>query len=173
VFGPIMVWSFVGTGLYAWHRRPASRVGLLMVLLGFAWCVAALSFANSRLVFSFALVFGGLWGDVFLPRPGTRTAAQQSRPAAFHVAVTNRGVLRRLRSADQRREVRPATEATVVVRTTGGRVTIEVTDDGVGGADAGRGSGLSGLTDRVTALDGTLAVQSPADGGTQVRRDPV
>jgi hypothetical protein len=31
VFGPIVVWSFVGTGLYAWHRRPASRVGLLML----------------------------------------------------------------------------------------------------------------------------------------------
>jgi signal transduction histidine kinase len=66
IFGPIVVCSFVGTGLYAWHRRPESRVGLLMILLGFAWCIAALAFANSRLVFSFSLVFGGLWGGVFL-----------------------------------------------------------------------------------------------------------
>jgi signal transduction histidine kinase len=66
VFGPIVMWSFVGTGLYAWRRRPASRVGLLMVLLGFAWGVAALSFANSRFVYTFAAVFGGLWGGVFL-----------------------------------------------------------------------------------------------------------
>jgi hypothetical protein len=42
VFGPIVVASFVGTGLYAWRRRPESRVRMLMVLLGFAWCVAAL-----------------------------------------------------------------------------------------------------------------------------------
>jgi signal transduction histidine kinase len=66
VCGPIVVWSFVGTGLYAWRARPESRVGALMVLLGFAWCVAALSFANSPVLFSFALVFGGIWGGVFL-----------------------------------------------------------------------------------------------------------
>jgi signal transduction histidine kinase len=66
IAGPIVVWSFVGTGLYAMRRRPDSRVGLLMVALGFAWCVAALAFANSRLAFTFALVFGGLWGGVFL-----------------------------------------------------------------------------------------------------------
>ena len=66
IFGPLVVLSFVGTGLYAWRRRPESRAGLLMVLLGFAWCLAALSFANSRLVFSFALIAGGLWGGLFL-----------------------------------------------------------------------------------------------------------
>jgi signal transduction histidine kinase len=66
MFGPLVVWSFVGTGLYAARRRPASRVGVLMVLLGFAWCLPALSFANSRLVYSLALVVGGLWGGVFL-----------------------------------------------------------------------------------------------------------
>ena len=54
------------TGLYATHRRPASRVGLLMVALGFAWCVAAISLANSALAFSVGLVMGGLWGGVFL-----------------------------------------------------------------------------------------------------------
>ena len=37
VFGPVVGWSFVGTGLYAWRRRPESRFGLLMVLVGFAW----------------------------------------------------------------------------------------------------------------------------------------
>ena len=47
VLEPIVVWSFVGTGLYATHRRPGSRVGILMVALGFAWCVAAISLANS------------------------------------------------------------------------------------------------------------------------------
>ena len=66
VLGPIVVWSFVGTGLYATHRRPGSRIGLLMVALGFAWCVAAVSLANSALAFSFGLVAGGVWGGVFL-----------------------------------------------------------------------------------------------------------
>jgi signal transduction histidine kinase len=66
VLGPIVVLSFVGTGLYATHRRPGSRIGMLMVALGFAWCVAAISLANSALAFSFGLVASGLWGGVFL-----------------------------------------------------------------------------------------------------------
>jgi signal transduction histidine kinase len=66
VFAPIVVWSFVGTGLYATHRRPGSRVGILMVALGFAWCIAAISLANSAFAFSLGLVVGGLWGGVFL-----------------------------------------------------------------------------------------------------------
>ena len=66
ILGPLVAWSFVGTGLYAWRRRPESRTGALMVLLGFAWCVAALVFSNSRLLYSFSLVLGGLWGGVFL-----------------------------------------------------------------------------------------------------------
>ncbi|HYH88456.1 MAG TPA: hypothetical protein VEX67_04440, partial [Solirubrobacteraceae bacterium] len=37
VFAPLVGWSFVGTGLYAWQRRPDSRFGLLMTLVGFAW----------------------------------------------------------------------------------------------------------------------------------------
>ena len=66
VLGPIVVWSFVGTGLYATHRRPGSRVGVLMVALGFAWCVAAIALANSAFAFSLGLVAGGLWVGVFL-----------------------------------------------------------------------------------------------------------
>ena len=43
-----------------------------------------------------------------------------------------------------------------------------VTDDGCGGADPALGTGLRGLRDRLAALDGTLAVHSPADGGTRI-----
>jgi PAS domain S-box-containing protein len=50
-----------------------------------------------------------------------------------------------------------------------GVVTAEVSDDGVGGADPARGSGLRGLADRVEALDGRLVVDSPAGKGTSVR----
>jgi signal transduction histidine kinase len=48
-------------------------------------------------------------------------------------------------------------------------VTVEVSDDGAGGADPGQGSGLRGLADRLAALDGTLDVESPAGEGTRVR----
>jgi len=47
----------------------------------------------------------------------------------------------------------------------------EIADDGAGGADHARGSGLRGLADRVEALGGTLAVVSPAGGGTVVRAE--
>jgi signal transduction histidine kinase len=66
IFGPAVGWSFIGTGLYAWRRRPESRTGELMVWLGFAWFVAALHFANAPLPYSLSLVAGGLWGGVFL-----------------------------------------------------------------------------------------------------------
>jgi signal transduction histidine kinase len=59
-----------------------------------------------------------------------------------------------------------ATEATVAVRRSNGRVTVDVSDDGVGGADAAGGSGLRGLADRLAALDGTLRLDSPAGHGT-------
>jgi signal transduction histidine kinase len=49
-----------------------------------------------------------------------------------------------------------------------GAARVEVVDDGIGGADASRGSGLRGLADRVEALDGRLGVESPAGAGTRV-----
>jgi signal transduction histidine kinase len=49
-----------------------------------------------------------------------------------------------------------------------GRVVLTVADDGVGGADPSRGSGLRGLADRVEALGGRLRVESPPGAGTRV-----
>ena len=66
IFGPAVLLSFVGTGLYAWRRRPESRIGALMVLLGFAWFLFTLESSNSPLVHTSSLVTGGLWGGVFL-----------------------------------------------------------------------------------------------------------
>jgi len=43
-----------------------------------------------------------------------------------------------------------------------------VSDDGVGGADPARGSGITGLTDRIQALGGRLQLSSPPGGGTRV-----
>ena len=61
-----------------------------------------------------------------------------------------------------------ATHAQVVVRRAGEDVEVVVADDGVGGARVGAGSGLRGLEDRLAALDGTLAVESPRGGGTRL-----
>ena len=59
--------------------------------------------------------------------------------------------------------------AEVRITTVNGFLAVEVSDDGVGGADPRRGSGLRGLADRVSALDGRLEVNSPPGRGTTVR----
>jgi len=62
-----------------------------------------------------------------------------------------------------------ASHATVRLALEADGLVVEVADDGVGGAQAAAGSGLSGLTDRVTAIGGALAVTSLPGHGTQVR----
>ena len=59
-----------------------------------------------------------------------------------------------------------ATRANVTVRRSGDRLTVQVEDDGVGGASLVEGSGLAGLRDRVGALDGELHLLSPEGGPT-------
>jgi signal transduction histidine kinase len=61
-----------------------------------------------------------------------------------------------------------ATSAQVKGFVDGGRLHLEVRDDGVGGAKLGRGSGLLGLQDRAGALDGELRVESPPGAGTVI-----
>jgi signal transduction histidine kinase len=61
-----------------------------------------------------------------------------------------------------------ATAVAVRADQVGGVLTVEVADDGVGGADASRGSGLRGLADRVAVVDGALQVESPSGGGTRL-----
>jgi len=62
-----------------------------------------------------------------------------------------------------------ATHARVAVAREGGRLRVEVADDGGGGADPAAGTGLRGLADRVAALDGRLEVESVPGRGTTVR----
>jgi signal transduction histidine kinase len=64
-----------------------------------------------------------------------------------------------------------AQAATVEVTHADGFLVVEVSDDGRGGADTERGSGLRGLADRVEALEGRLRVWSPAGAGTRVRAE--
>jgi signal transduction histidine kinase len=57
----------------------------------------------------------------------------------------------------------------VTVMRSNGHVNVQVSDDGVGGADPAHGSGLRGLSDRVAALDGRLELTSARGDGTTVR----
>jgi PAS domain S-box-containing protein len=63
-----------------------------------------------------------------------------------------------------------ASTAWVRIAVSDDRYTIEVRDDGIGGASArSDGSGLTGLRDRIGALNGTMDILSPAEGGTVLR----
>jgi signal transduction histidine kinase len=59
-----------------------------------------------------------------------------------------------------------ASAVDIVIEEAGGTLTVRVSDDGVGGADASRGSGLTGLRDRVEAVGGSMTLDSPAGVGT-------
>jgi signal transduction histidine kinase len=98
------------------------------------------------------------------PVPVQLTVELEERPAAtveaigyFVVAEALTNVARHSRAA----------HASVTVRREGhGPVWISVVDDGVGGADPDRGTGLRGLADRVSGVDGQLSVDSPVGGPT-------
>lgn len=61
-----------------------------------------------------------------------------------------------------------ATAATVTIRRFGDLLFIDIEDDGVGGAHSNRGSGLAGIRDRATALEGRAVIESPPERGTLV-----
>jgi PAS domain S-box-containing protein len=63
----------------------------------------------------------------------------------------------------------PAAAARITVERHDGTLTVEVADDGPGGATLDAGSGLRGLSDRVAAVDGRLELHSPPRAGTRVR----
>jgi signal transduction histidine kinase len=64
-----------------------------------------------------------------------------------------------------------ASSVTVDVSRSNGSVVVQVVDDGVGGADTERGTGLRGVADRIEALDGRVRVWSPAGGGTRIQAE--
>ncbi len=61
--------------------------------------------------------------------------------------------------------------AQVMIRKFPGRLLVEVSDDGAGGARSEGGSGLRGLADRVASVGGVLRVDSPPGGGTRLEAD--
>jgi signal transduction histidine kinase len=61
-----------------------------------------------------------------------------------------------------------ASRARVTASRTARSLTLVVEDDGTGGAERAPGSGLAGLADRLAALDGALAIDSPPGAGTRI-----
>ena len=64
-----------------------------------------------------------------------------------------------------------ASQAEVFVQRTGDRLHVIVSDDGVGGADPARGTGLDGLAKRAASVDGTFEIASPPGGPTLITVD--
>ncbi len=93
-----------------------------------------------------------------LARPGERFSGPVESTAYFVIAEALTNVAR---YAD-------AQTARVRIERVNGYVEVEIADDGSGGADPAAGTGLSGLADRVAALDGVLKVESPPGAGTTV-----
>jgi signal transduction histidine kinase len=61
-----------------------------------------------------------------------------------------------------------ASRVEMSLATAGGSLLLSVRDDGIGGADPARGTGLAGLTDRVEALGGSIRLHSAAGTGTHI-----
>ena len=60
VFTPLIGWSFIATGLFAWWRRPANSFGALMTLVGFVWFLSALLASDVRGLFAIGGLFSAL-----------------------------------------------------------------------------------------------------------------
>jgi PAS domain S-box-containing protein len=98
---------------------------------------------------------------VDLVAPDERLMADVEAAAYYVVAESLTNVAKYARATAV--QVRVQREARVLV--------VIVSDDGVGGADPADGSGLHGLADRVSVLDGTLAIESPKGRGTSIRAE--
>jgi signal transduction histidine kinase len=98
------------------------------------------------------------------PVPVELTVALDERPSATVEAIGYFVVAEGLTNVARHSH---ATVASVAVRREGtGSVWITISDDGAGGADPERGTGLRGLADRVSGVDGQLSVDSPVGGPT-------
>jgi len=93
--------------------------------------------------------------------PGQRLPAPAEAAAYFLVSEALANVAKYARASRVRVRVAQAD----------GRVLVDVDDDGVGGADPSRGSGLRGLTDRVHALEGRFELDSPPGRGTHLHAE--
>ncbi len=98
---------------------------------------------------------------VLLDVPDRRYPAPQEAAAFF---VCSEGLANVAKHAE-------ASGVRIAVAAIGPRLVVRVIDDGPGGADAARGSGLRGLADRVEALGGRLSIASPPGAGTRLEAE--
>ena len=103
-----------------------------------------------------------------LPIPVRLTVDLPRRPAPTIEAVAYFVVSEGLTNITKHAQ---ASQAEVVVQQAGDRLHIIVSDDGVGGADPARGTGLAGLAKRAASVDGTLEIVSPPGGPTLITVD--
>ena len=103
-----------------------------------------------------------------LPIPVRLTVDLPRRPAPTIEAVAYFVVSEGLTNITKHAQ---ASQAEVVVQQAGDRLHIIVSDDGVGGADPARGTGLAGLAKRAASVDGTFEIASPPGGPTLITVD--
>src|SRR3954453_5726192 len=91
ILGPLIGLSFIGTGVFAWWRRPLNRFGLLMASVGFAWFVAGLAEANSSAIYTVGSYLGPLYLVIVIqmvlafPSGRLETTAQRALVAAAYL----------------------------------------------------------------------------------------
>jgi signal transduction histidine kinase len=100
--------------------------------------------------------------EVRLKTDGLPRLSEQLEVAAYYVVTES---LTNVAKHAQARQV------SVEVGVTNNTLIVEIVDDGIGGADSERGTGLRGLADRVEALNGRLRIWSAAGAGTRVRAE--
>jgi len=100
--------------------------------------------------------------EVHLKTDGLPRLPEQLEVAAYYVVSES------LTNAAKHAQ---ADTVTVEVGVTTGTLIVEIVDDGIGGADSERGTGLRGLADRIEALNGHLRVWSSVGKGTRVRAE--
>ncbi|MGW4290759.1 sensor histidine kinase [Streptomyces sp. NPDC004673] len=97
--------------------------------------------------------------------PVTLTVDLPTRPAPAIEGITYYTASELLQNISKHSH---ATHATLDLWHTPHHLMLQIRDDGIGGADAGRGTGLAGLAERLRAVDGVLVVDSPPGGPTTV-----
>jgi signal transduction histidine kinase len=115
--------------------------------------------------------------DLGLPAALGELADHASIPVAVHANLTTRlpsqvEATAYFASAEALTNIAKhsnATNASVTASQQGDRLTLEISDNGQGGADPSRGTGLTGLADRVAVIDGRMLLSSP-DGGPTILR---
>src|SRR3954466_506781 len=93
ILGPLIGLSFIGTGVFAWWRRPLNRFGLLMTGVGFAWFPAGLTESNNSTVFTSGTYVEPLYLVIVIqmvlsfPTGRLETLAQRATIAAGYLSV--------------------------------------------------------------------------------------